>query len=89
MMKENETMASVPFQHYVRTMLAIAKEGIPADGEEPVFPPQPNMMGTGDLAYQQKVAGDIGGGCKTKNHLVHTVPVQVHNMTSYHMSLAS
>jgi len=52
----------------MKTSLAIVKEGIPADGEEPAFPPQPNMMGTGDLAYQQKVAGDIGGGCKAKNH---------------------
>ena len=68
MMKENETMASVPFQHYARTMLAIAKESILADGEEPAFVRQPNVMGTGDLAYQQKAAEDIGGGCKAKNH---------------------
>mmetsp|Transcript_3932 Transcript_3932/g.5884 ORF Transcript_3932/g.5884 Transcript_3932/m.5884 type:complete len:197 (+) Transcript_3932:289-879(+) len=39
MMKENETMASLPFQHYARTMLAIAREGIPADGDKPAFPP--------------------------------------------------
>ena len=62
MMKENETMASVPFQHYARTMLAIAKDGIPADGDEPAFPPQKYMTGTGDLPYQQKSSGDIGGG---------------------------
>ena len=60
MMKENETMASVLFQHYAHTMLTIANEGIPADGDEPAFPSQKNMTGTGDLAYQQKVSGEIG-----------------------------
>ena len=67
MMKENETMASVLFRHYARTMLAIAEHGIPANDDEPALSPQKFMTGTGDLAYRQKVSGNIGGGCKAKH----------------------
>ena len=67
MMKEKETMASVPFQHYACTMLVIAKDKIPAAGDEPAFPPQKHMTGTGDLAYQQKSSGEIDRGCKGKH----------------------
>ena len=80
-------MASVPLQHYARTMLAIAKDGIPADGDEPAFSPQKCMTGTGDLAYQQKSYGDIGGGCKGKHDpCTLIVPAPVRNMIFCHMS---
>ena len=63
-MKETEIMNSMAYHHYAKTMLAITREGIPADGDEPAIPPQPKMCGCGDLAHQQKLAGKIGGGCK-------------------------
>ena len=60
-------MASVLFQHYARTMLVIANDGIPEDGDEPSFSLQKFMTGTGDPTYQQKYSRDIGGGCKGKH----------------------
>ena len=66
-MKETQCMESIPFIHFAKIMVGIAKKGLPADGGEPVFPPQENMVGTEDLAYQQKVSGKIGGGCKNKH----------------------
>ena len=60
-------MESLPFIHYAKTMVVISKKGLPADGDEPAFPPQNNMVGTGDLAYQQKTSGKIGGGSNNKH----------------------